>query len=422
MIRALSKDTHSPMPRARHGDSSGQKRRLGGPRILLVFFALLYVPPTFAQFFDGFDNLKLDPDNGWFFKAGDGTASMDFRQGGPGYASIFVDGTTDKRGIWWALIERKVSDQMDLSLMQKPGHEFRIEARVRSSHAPRRINLQVLTQRTTDYESHLMEYDIPDTDNWHTFSMTTRGFDARPGDTVFGHMALMDWGLEKYRMDVDYIKVALVDAATAGPDQGEAVPYHPPIADPKSFNQKVRVAADSSIDIENTDVNMNDWYVQGASGGKVNLLTVDGTHYVILRWDLRQFAGRKATGHGLLELTTHSVQQKAQRLKDFGIVRVVEILGGDPNWDQATVTTDSFCHYQPLNRVVNTQMIIDWPITEGDGGKTYLTIGHPVLQRLIDGKTLGIAIKPLGALNAAFYSMEDENGKNSAQLYFNVQK
>lgn len=422
MIRALSKDTHSPMPRARHGDSSGQKRRLGGPRILLVFFALLYVPPTFAQFFDGFDNLKLDPDNGWFFKAGDGTASMDFRQGGPGYASIFVDGTTDKRGIWWALIERKVSDQMDLSLMQKPGHEFRIEARVRSSHAPRRINLQVLTQRTTDYESHLMEYDIPDTDNWHTFSMTTRGFDARPGDTVFGHMALMDWGLEKYRMDVDYIKVDLVDAATAGPDQGEAVPYHPPIADPKSFNQKVRVAADSSIDIENTDVNMNDWYVQGASGGKVNLLTVDGTHYVILRWDLRQFAGRKATGHGLLELTTHSVQQKAQRLKDFGIVRVVEILGGDPNWDQATVTTDSFCHYQPLNRVVNTQMIIDWPITEGDGGKTYLTIGHPVLQRLIDGKTLGIAIKPLGALNAAFYSMEDENGKNSAQLYFNVQK
>ena len=422
MIRALSKDTHSPMPRARHGDSSGQKRRLGGPRILLVFFALLYVPPTFAQFFDGFDNLKLDPDNGWFFKAGDGTASMDFRQGGPGYASIFVDGTTDKRGIWWALIERKVSDQMDLSLMQKPGHEFRIEARVRSSHAPRRINLQVLTQRTTDYESHLMEYDIPDTDNWHTFSMTTRGFDARPGDTVFGHMALMDWGPEKYRMDVDYIKVDLVDAATAGPDQGEAVPYHPPIADPKSFNQKVRVAADSSIDIENTDVNMNDWYVQGASGGKVNLLTVDGTHYVILRWDLRQFAGRKATGHGLLELTTHSVQQKAQRLKDFGIVRVVEILGGDPNWDQATVTTDSFCHYQPLNRVVNTQMIIDWPITEGDGGKTYLTIGHPVLQRLIDGKTLGIAIKPLGALNAAFYSMEDENGKNSAQLYFNVQK
>jgi hypothetical protein len=396
--------------------------RLAGSYALLLFITLGHSTPSSAQFFDGFDNLKLNPDNGWFFKAGDGTATMDFRQGGPGFGSIFVDGTTDRRGIWWALIERKVSDKMDLTLMQKPGHEFRIEARVRSSHAPRRINLQVLTQRSTDYESQLMEYDIPDTDNWHTFSMTTHGFDARPGDTIFGHLALMDWGLEKYRLDIDYIKVDLVDAVTAGADKGDAVPYHPPIADPKSFSQKIQVAADSSIDIDNTDVKAGDWYVEGAMGKKINLLTVDGTHYVILRWDLHKFAGKNVAGHGLLELTTYSVQQKAERIKDFGIVRVVEISGGDPVWDQTTVTTDSLCHYEPLNRVLNTQMIIDWPVTEGDGGKTYLTIGHPVLQRLIDGKTQGIAIKPLGAINASFYSMEDDNGKNSAQLYFNLEK
>src|SRR5215475_8010395 len=108
-------------------------RRLAGRCAVLVLIGLWWATPTCAQFFDGFDSLKLDPDNGWFFKAGDGTATMDFRQGGPGYASIVVDGTTDKRGIWWALIERKVSDQMDLRLMQKPGHEFRIETRVRSS-------------------------------------------------------------------------------------------------------------------------------------------------------------------------------------------------------------------------------------------------------------------------------------------------
>jgi len=57
------------------------------------------VPQSSAQCFDGFDSLKLDPESGWFFKAGGGTASMDFRRGGSGYASIFVDGTTDKRGI-----------------------------------------------------------------------------------------------------------------------------------------------------------------------------------------------------------------------------------------------------------------------------------------------------------------------------------
>lgn len=50
-------------------------------------------------------------------------------------------------------------------------------------------------------------------------------------------------------------------------------------------------------------------------------------------------------GHGLLELTTHSVERNAQAVKDFGIVRVVEILGGDPHWDQGSVTTDSLCHY-----------------------------------------------------------------------------
>jgi hypothetical protein len=58
---------------------------------VLVLIALGHPRLISAQFFDGFDKLKLDPDNGWFFKAGDGTATMDLRQGGPGNASIFVD-------------------------------------------------------------------------------------------------------------------------------------------------------------------------------------------------------------------------------------------------------------------------------------------------------------------------------------------
>ncbi len=403
------------------------KCSLPKPCFWVLAATFLFCGQASAQFMEDFNgsSVKLDPEGitGWRVLPGDGTATMDLRQGGEGYASIFVDGTTDKRGIWWALVERKVSDNMDLSLLREPGYEFRIEARVRSSHAPRRINLQVATQRSTDDDANLMEYDIPDTDSWHTFTLTTHHFDAKPGDTVFGHMALMDWGLEKYRLDVDYIKVDIVNAATAGPDKGDPIPYHPPIADPKIFRHEVAVAQDSTIDIENTDVNLNDWYVQDqAKKKKINLLMVDGTHYVILRWDLKALAGRKVADHGLLELTAYSVQEKARRLKDFGIVRVVEILGGDANWNQETVTTDSFCHYQPLNRVLNTQMIIDWPITEGDGGKTYLTISKTVLQRMMDGKTLGIAIKPLGAISAAFYAMENETGKYGARLRFNLQE
>jgi len=378
--------------------------------------------PAWAQFVDDFAAVETDPAgvNGWRLFPGDGTATMDFRQGGDGYASILVDASTDKRGVWWALVEREVSADMDLRLLRKPGHEVRIEARLRVSHAPRRVNLQVLTQRTTDWHSHLMEFDIPDTESWHTISMTTHGFDAGPGDTLIGHIALMDWGLEKYRVDLDYMRVDIVDLATAGPDKGAAVPYHPPIADPRTFAQDVPVAHDSMIDLENTDVNLNDWYVQDGAR-RLRLLTVDGTHYAILRWDLGAYRGRRVAGHGLLELTTHSVQRKMEDVKDFGIVRVVEILGGDPRWDQRTVTADSLCHYQALNRVLNTQTIIDWPVTEGDAGKTYLTISKPVLQRLIDGKTLGIAITPLGAIAAAFYATENDGGRHAARLRFNLE-
>ena len=397
--------------------------------IFLIRFLLLACAcclPACGQFVDNFDgpNVALDPQgrHGWMILAGDGTATMDLRQGDPGHASVFVDGTTDKRGIWWALMERQVSENLDLSLLKKPGYEVRIEARVRSSHAPRRINLQLATERSTDDYSQLMEYDIPDTTNWHTFSLTTNHFDALPGDTVIAHLALMDWGLEKYRLDIDYIRVDVVNVTAAAPDKGESVPYHPPVADYKQFSQAVPVLHDSMIDLENTDVNLNDWYVQDRNGKKTTVLTVDADHYVILRWDLKRFLGKTVTAHGLLELTTLSLQQKEHPLKDFGIVRVVEILGGDPEWDQQTVTTDSFCHYERLDRVLNPQMIIDWPITAGDGGKTFLTIGKPVLQRMIDGKTLGIAIKPLGAISASFYAMENESGKNAARLYFNVQQ
>jgi hypothetical protein len=67
-------------------------------------------------------------------------------------------------------------------------------------------------------------------------------------------------------------------------------------------------------------------------------------------------------------------------------------------------------------------MIIDWPITEGDGGKTFFTISHPVLQRMIDGRTLGIAIKPLGSIGASFYALEHEDGRAAARLLFNVKE
>jgi hypothetical protein len=234
--------------------------------LLFLFLAAILLavpPPAAAQFRDDFNGpaLKLDPDgvNGWGFLAGEGRAVMDFRPGGAGFAAITVDATKDRRNVWWAFIMHRVSEGMDLSLLREPGCALRIEVRVRSSHAPRRINLQLSTQKTTDFHSHLMEFDIPDTANWHTFSMTTRGFAAAPGDTVNAQMALMDWGLGQYRLDVDYIRVDIVKVASAGPDKGEPVPYHPPVADPAGFAHAVKAAQSGTIDLDNPDVNLGNW-------------------------------------------------------------------------------------------------------------------------------------------------------------------
>jgi hypothetical protein len=349
--------------------------------------------PASAQFLDHFNGPALQ---GWTFFTGDGAATMDFRPG-DGFASILVDSTKDQRNIWWALVKRNVSPSLDLQRLSQPGHELRLEARIRVSHAPRRVNLHVNTQRTTDFHSLLMEYDIPDTGNWHTISMTTKGFHAGPGDTVNAQLALMDWGLGKYRVDLDYYKVDVVEAATAAPDLGEPLPYRPPIPDPRTFGERLRAVADGMIDLQYPDVNFRRW---AALDGPV--LAVNATELVILRWDLTGYAGKRAAGPGLLELTTHSLERTPSDLPEFGEVRVTEILGGDPKWDGGTVTLNSLLRGRPLDDVLNTQMIIDVNVAGQRGGKTFATISRPVLQRLLDGKTLGLAIRPLGAIHAAF--------------------
>jgi hypothetical protein len=88
-----------------------------------------------AQFADNFDGPAVD--QGWTFFAGDGVAAMQFVQR-DGYASILIDSTRDKRGIWRALIKRNVAGALDLSLLEKPRFAMRVEARIRVCDAPRR--------------------------------------------------------------------------------------------------------------------------------------------------------------------------------------------------------------------------------------------------------------------------------------------
>ena len=66
-------------------------------------------------------------------------------------------------------------------------------------------------------------------------------------------------------------------------------------------------------------------------------------------------------------------------------------------------------------------MVIDYEVNATKGGKSLFTLTYPVLQRLIDGRTLGLVVRPLGAVNASFYTSEFKEGKFSPKLHFNVE-
>ena len=390
-------------------------------RLLLAGAMVLAVAvPARGQFLESFDapELRLDPSgvDGWAFFSGDGEATMDLVATREGHASIVVDARNDRRNVWWALIKHRVSQAIDVERLAQPGWELRVEARVRTSHAPRRVNLHCNTQRTTDFHSHLMEFDLPVAGVWHTISMTTRDFPAVSGDTVFAQMALMDWGRDVYRVDVDDFKVEVVEAAAAGPDLGEAVPYHPPVPDPAGFAHAAVAAESAVIDLANPDVNLGEWSAL-EGGARQRVLTVNGTMWAILRFDVSGLRGGRVTGPGVLELTTATLQRDAREMKDMGLVRVVEILGGNPAWRRETVTLDSLLHGGDLAEIFNPQPIIDWQVNATAGGKTWFVISGPVLQRLVDGRTLGLALTPLGPIDASFWSL----GADAPRLLFNLE-
>ncbi len=44
----------------------------------------------------------------------------------------------------------------------------------------------------------------------------------------------------------------------------------------------------------------------------------------------------------------------------------------------------------------------------------------PVLQRMLDGKTRGLLLRPLGALNVSVFDSQHNDGSQGASLYFNT--
>lgn len=393
------------------------------PMPLLLLLPLLVASPQALQaaggFRDGFaSDIPRDPQAraGWAAFTGDGEAELSLAAE-DGHAVMTVDARSDRRGIWWAVIKRSVSPFVDRQALARPDRELRVEARVRSHVAPRRINLSFNHSRTTDFHANLAEYDLGDTD-WHVISLTTHGFDARPEDEIFVQLAMIDWGIDLFRLDVDYVKVEVVDPAAAGPDLGNPLPYRPSLPPLASFDRQIPAAEDAVIDSAWPEVNFGRWAAMGA-GAPEPALTLGGSRIVILRWDLSAFRGRTPAGWGALALTTRNVQWAATDLEEFGYLRVAEILDGDPAWERDTVTRESFLAGRAPSQAIG-QMIVDVQPSFEPGSRTVVPISPPVLERLISGRSRGLAIYAQGAVDATFVSGKADESAGPV-LYFDLE-
>ena len=368
-----------------------------------------------AQFRDDFQGEA--PQKGWTWFTGDGRATIDFRVTDE-HGVMLIDATRDRDNIWWALIKRNVASSLDLTRLARPGYQVRLEARVRVHESPRRVHLQINTQKTTDYDYNLREFDLPDT-LWHTISMTSQDLGAGPGDSVNIQVGYTDAGLGKYAVDVDYMRADVVRVAAAPPDVGEPLKYQPPPAhaDPAGYAQHVVAAQAAVVDAAFPDVNFARW-VESDGAAADTVVSVGNQRFAILRFDLRPFAGRRAAGHGVLELTARSVRLGPNDPEEFGQVRVFEILGGDAAWEGASVTLDRLLAGRPFEEVVNPQMLIDSRVAPAREGKLRITITRAVLQRLLDGRTKGFLLRSLGPFEATFLA---GSSGTAPRLHFDLQ-
>lgn len=388
----------------------------------MFFLALLIgtnLPAAeFIELFEG-DVLHHDPTSrdGWAWMTGDGEAEITFSQAG-GAGILQVDARGDRHNVWWAVIRRSISNDIDTRSLSRPDRELRVQAKIRSSAAPRRVNLHFNHSRTTDFHSHLMEFDIPRAEEWHTISMTTHGFDVESGDEVFVQMALMDWGRGQFRVDIDYMEVSVVDPETAGPDLGEPLPYRPTLPPIETFANRIGALQDATVDPYWVSMNFKSWSNEDRAS-PYPLIFAGGPKLILLRWNLEDFSDRNPRDWGVLELTTDQVFRAHSEIEELDELRVVEILGGDPDWDRETITWNRFSAGHDSGALLNSQMMVDFSPVIRRGAKTHIAVSPPVLRRLFSGQTRGLAIQAQGGIQATFFSTASGNS-DGPTLYFNL--
>lgn len=395
-------------------------RQIQFARMYLCFILFLQIQELRAQYREEFSGktsvFRTNGLPGWSAITGDGEPVFMQRMHN-GIATLKVDATRDKRNIWYAFIHQNIWPQFNEVNLSDKGYRLHIEARLKPSHGPRRVNLYI--KSTSSGDDFLREFDLAEAGKWYEISMTTTPIRHMENKPLLAQLSLMDWGNTGiYQLDVDYLKVDILPDGKTIADRGLPLLYRPPQADAAGFRTERKVNADATVDMLYPDLNLSEWTQKGNTDEAV--LMVDNTKRIILQWDFSDLRGRMVTGSGQLEFYTHSLFRLMKDQKDFGEVRICEIIGGPAGWKESEINYNLLLQGMNEAAIINEQTTVDVAIAPGNGSKTVVTISQPVLQRLIDGKTFGLAIKPLGLISAALIDSNVKNGKYAVRLRFNV--
>jgi len=351
------------------------------------------------------DYQGFEPNNLKDWRTATGDGNIIFRQKfEEGSVALSIDPLRDKKNIWYAFMHQSISDHIDFEKLKQPGYELRMEAKVMPSHAPRRINMYL---SSLDSGGFLREFDLDKANEWHTISMVTSGFDFDPNIPLMTQVSMMDWGIsEIYELKIDYIKVDLVKVTDDPKQFGEPLIYRPSLKTADVYPEILLPSKNAMIDSKMPNEALTGW--SDEVEGKAGVLQVDQSKTVLLQWDFSKYKGKKVAEAGQLELSTNTLLRKRNSQKDFGEIRCSEILNVVDPWDDATVTYNSFLGDNAYYEAIVSQCIVDTKVNPQKNGKTVVSISRRVLQRLLDGKTDGIALKALGLISASFFDTENE--------------
>ncbi|MBD3628955.1 hypothetical protein [Cyclobacterium sp.] len=359
---------------------------------------------------DAMDYQAADPIT-WNSLYGDGQVETSIERQN-GFLRFHVNAEDDRYNVWWAIMQHPITLPKEIP----SGVPLWMEAEVRSSHPIRRINMRLFSpnQKGVDHHSNLMEFDLEDTATWYTIRFSPDNLDYQKGDQLTGHFALMDWGVNAYYLDVRNVRVFYDKDENLSPS-ANALPYHPEPKKPASFGNSVVVDDAGMVDFKYTDKNLSGW-----GTGDIPLLSVSHELSTLLKWDLSQVKGT-VDGWGLLRLAVFSSQQVPVPEDEFCRLRVVEIIGGNTDWDATTLTYESLAQGRVKTELFNEQMIIDMFVPKGNDQVMDIPLPPNVLQRLISGRSKGLVFFSLGSLQVSFFASGSGDKTKKPVLYFNLE-